>query len=227
MVKLLVTKELAVTEILQLSESFPDIHCDSVPFISIKLLRPDYPSLYPYKVFTSQNAVKSISTNITVMNEVVHSRCIAVGNKTAEALDHIGCRDVLVPSLQSSKGVIELLKSYPKINGISYFCGKQRMPYIEAFLKDHDYSFNLVEVYETIDVKVDLDIQQYDALVFASPSAVQSFFAQYDVSHPCFAIGPSTANELKHYTREVLVSSTPSLYELFHTVSDFYRENEI
>ncbi|QZE13918.1 uroporphyrinogen-III synthase [Halosquirtibacter laminarini] len=205
-----------------IEQKHPNIKIDIVPFIKTIGVPFSEPLWYPYVVFTSQNAFKYLLSNEDCLGILKSRGCIAVGDKTLQLLkkSHV---NVIAPSKQNSEGIIELINQHTDIRGITYFCGKRRHPLLESYLKSKHIRYEAIEVYDTIDCEVEIDVINYDIVLFASPSAVDSFFSQYDnIDCDCYAIGPTTAAALYKFTDRVKVANEPSIESMIDLIIENY-----
>ena len=91
----------------------------------------------------------------------------------------------------------------------------------EAGIKVHE-----VVVYETIETPIVATVD-FDAILFFSPSAVQSFFSvnQIKKTTVCFAIGRTTASSIADFTdNKIVVSESPGQEMILASVN-FYFQN--
>ena len=106
-----------------------------------------------------------------------------------------------------------------------FFCGNKRMDDLPGILKTNRVRVNEVIVYETIERPEKLN-SEWDAILFFSPSAVKSFFLMNAIEEKtlCFAIGETTANNIKRYTKnKILFSDFPSQEKMLMTMINYYK----
>ncbi len=172
-------------------------------------------------IFTSQNAVKSISNQIDSFLNVKEKMVLAVGDKTAEALQKIGIQ-AIIPTQHNSQALIELLETQTSTSYI-HFSGNLRQSNISDFMKEKEFDFQEIECYNTNLTQPDLDISKFDAVCFCSPSSVVSFFSKYKIgeSIPCIAIGSTTAVKLIDYSEHVVMSEYTNVYSLLEMCHNY------
>ena len=98
-----------------------------------------------------------------------------------------------------------------------FFCGDQRRNDLPEILSKNDIEVQEIVVYETIPVSKKIE-EHYHGIMFFSPSAVNSFFLNNKLpsSTILFAIGNTTAEELKkHSTNTIITSDDPGKVDLF------------
>ncbi len=183
---------------------------DQIPFIETKKVSIDYELDidvgYPV-IITSRNAIWAVEEL-----KLVNNSLFVVGNSTAKKLEEKGYNIEAVAS-----DALELTNHLPEMDAY-YLCGNLRQDIISDFYKKKAFDVTEVEVYETelTPHKVKND---YDALVFLSPSAVRSYFELNSVTDntEVFAIGNTTTLEISHFTDKNVVepseANLPSLIE--------------
>jgi len=172
-------------------------------------------------IFTSQNAVKSISKVLHLIPEYQTKHCYAVGEKTAQELNKTGI-NACIPKQHNSLGLVNLLESNQPKSCI-YFSGGFRQNTILNFFQDHKISCKEIECYQTHLVQPDLNIEEYDAVCFCSPSAAISFFKKYKLNKtvPCIAIGNTTAVKLLDFSDHVVMSENTNVYSMLEICHNY------
>jgi uroporphyrinogen-III synthase len=113
------------------------------------------------------------------------------------------------------------------VKEIVFFCGNKRRDELPTILREHNIAVHEVIVYETVEVP-SVATNDIDAVLFFSPSAVNSFFSvnQLEKQTVCFAIGTTTADSIADYTdNKVIISEAPS-QEMMLASLRFYFENK-
>lgn len=168
---------------------------ESEPFITFEYLMPALwrSRLSPKAkawVFTSKRAVKAVSPVISELPLPQH--IFAVGAKTAERLEEIGLK-VSVPLEYNALGLANMMQEL-NLNEVIHFCGNLKAVNLGKLLGEK-VNLTSVEVYQTKLTGHKMgDLDDFDAVVFMSPSAVESFSRQNSVSKKMrvFCIGPTT-----------------------------------
>jgi uroporphyrinogen-III synthase len=93
-------------------------------------------------------------------------------------------------------------------------------------LSEAGFDFAEKIVYETIPLYPEWNTPT-DAIVFFSPSGVESFMKNNSVKNErLFAIGETTANYLKSFTdNEIIKSEQETLEDLLQVIKDTYRND--
>ncbi len=176
---------------------------------------------YPNWIFTSQNAVRSLQANKEQIQIDKMENCFAVGQKTADQLSEMGISS-LVPSRHNSEALSELLKGYSETPFL-YFTGNLRQKTLINFFEENESTYKELKIYDTHLIQPDIALEDYDAICFCSPSAVHSFFKNYQLENnqPCFAIGTTTAVALVDYSDYVMMSDQTNVFSLIQTCNEY------
>jgi len=107
-------------------------------------------------------------------------------------------RKVFFDKTSSLNGLKDLLKKHRKTDKFLFPCAADRKDNVEQYLVEENFNFSPAVMFETVPDKLsDIDISQYDMLVFFSPMGIKSLgenfpdFQQSDVVIGAF--GPVTA----------------------------------
>lgn len=168
---------------------------ESEPFITFEYLMPalwrsEVPENADAWIFTSKKAVKAVSPVILDLELPRH--IFAVGAKTGEKLQELGLK-VSIPEEYNAKSLAAMMRQL-EFQNVVYFCGNLKAANWNRLLGD-DVNLSSIEVYNTklTSHKMD-DLNDFDGIVFMSPSAVDSFSRQNTISDDMqvFCIGPTT-----------------------------------
>lgn len=113
-----------------------------------------------------------------------------------------------------------------ELKEVVFFCGNLRRPELPRMLGEAGIMVHEVEVYETFGTPRPVT-QDYEAVLFFSPSAVDSFFLSNkpDPAVVCFALGNTTAQVLSGYTKnKVVISTGTSQEEMMDTVYSYFKK---
>ena len=163
-------------------------------------------------IFSSQNAVNSFFSQH--QNETPRN-CICVGEKTTELLEKK--KQNVINFFINSKDMVKFLERNLLGNKFIFFTGNQRMNNIENFFDKQNNNFRVVEVYKSYcNSKY---FKDFDIALFFSPSGVRCFAKSNSFENiNCFAIGESTGNELKNYTKNIHIAKKPTISNLIEKV---------
>ena len=90
---------------------------------------------------------------------------------------------------------------------VLFICGKQRRKELPKLLNIANIKITEAVVYRTEILKKELNLQSVDGLAFMSPSSVKGMSENGGFNGlPCFAIGTTTAQTLKVYGQQPIIS---------------------
>lgn len=185
--KVLITRELEEGKIL--AEKVKKIGLEPVLFPVIKTVPIPFNffdvSRYDVFIFPSKNAVKYFLENVP--GDLLKGKMvIAVGEKTKKALEKKGIKDIKIPRVYSSEGVLEFIKG-----NISFFSdkriliprAKKGIDTLPEALKDQVKEITVLPVYETVlnipqnkeKIKELFEKNEIKFCIFTSPSTVENF----------------------------------------------------
>lgn len=114
-----------------------------------------------------------------------------------------------------------------EIRSVTHICGNLRRNELREKLNNSGIEVQEIIAYSTISTPVIID-QNYDAIFFFSPSAVDSFLSLNGLrSVPCFCIGKTTSKYAagKGY-QEIFAPESPSEEALIECIFDHYLKND-
>lgn len=219
MISILSTKCLTSTEKRMFSEN--DFHLTEIDLITIRFKDFTLNSVGNLLLFTSKNAVKSV-LNHSKSDSLKNIPCICVGEKTAELLTKSGWEVIHFEEYASA------LSTYVEQNhfqsNITFFSGNLRKDTIVNSLKINKIQFTEIQVYETLLSPQRIEKPQ-KAILFFSPSGVQSYVKMNNFEEEiCFCIGKTTADEVKKYTNNVIISDKTTTESLIEKCISFFRK---
>lgn len=172
-------------------------------------------------IITSQNGAKAFIRKSqkfpSPSGERLGVRCFAVGEKTTALLEKNGYK--VTHTTQNGTALAHLIVKSHKKESFTYLCAKQRRDELPTILKEAGILCNEVVVYETHINKRTFN-QTFDAVLFYSPSGVESYFNTNFGKPPlleeragvrCFCIGETTAAAARVYTNQVIVSNATTI----------------
>jgi uroporphyrinogen-III synthase len=208
-----------------------DIIFDQLPFIEM-IPRDDSALIstvnalaaqHVMAIFTSRIAVNAVTAMLASTPPSWKIACMG-GATRKLAADFFGGEAVVITSA-SAKELGEKLAATPEQQQIVFFAGNRRLEELPSQLKDSGRNHTEVIVYDTIETPVQVD-DLYDAILFFSPSAAQSFFSLNKIPSQtvCFSIGETTAATVRRLTgNDVIVSPVHSPERMIETVRDYFR----
>ncbi len=154
-------------------------------------------------IFTSKTAVDLLLNAIPSFTQLSSCPCFAVGQKTKGCLNKWGFDNVAASKTETAEGLIASIEEHNLIHPkffwphsalsrrvIPDYCQKKMIPLIDLILYD-----TLPNIPDPIP-----DLQDFDEIIFTSPSSVEGFLSVYgSLPQTCqlTPIGPITADALR------------------------------
>ena len=197
--------------ILSTKKLLPENHSRLI-YNKLKVIEEDFISIIPipfsipafdfnqiqHIIITSQNSVDLVANHLLPYKGKL--QFYVVGKKTSSMLENLFSRESIFMVADYGSDLAERITGMSEIPSFTFFCGKQRRNDIPDTLTKHNVSYKEFQVYDTIPNPVEIN-EPYNAVLFFSPSAVESFVMKNDISQSSaiFAIGNTTANAIKKY----------------------------
>lgn len=173
-------------------------------------------------IFTSRNAIEVVANKL--YGQQPDWRIYSIGNTTKQLVKKYFGEEAIAGEADSAEELAEVIVKKDNSDELLFFCGDQRRDELPAILQNNDIRVNEIVVYRTIIIKNKIE-KAYRGILFFSPSAVQSFFSNNKISDQTilFAIGNTTANEIKKHTNnKIIISDKPGKENLVMKMIRFY-----
>ena len=180
-----------------------------------------------YAVLTSANAVDMLGQYMKQGDTyyVINWRIFCLSGKTKQAI--LNNRDIENNIVAEAANATELAEEIIKHGAqeVIFFCGNKRRDELPFKLKEAGVLVHEIVLYETVGIPTKIE-EDFEAVLFFSPSAVQSFFAvnHLDKETVCFSIGVTTQKSLKTFTQNrISTSLAPTQEDLLNEVIDYFE----
>jgi uroporphyrinogen-III synthase len=235
--KVLSTKKLDPSLIEQAKENGIDII--EQEFISIKPIwnQETFDRIIGFVNNNTQNIVVTSANAVDVLNSYMNF------NDTYLVADwNIFClsgktKSAILNALLLRKNIVDETSDATKlankiiakgVKEIIFFCSNKRREELPTALKKANIKVHEVVLYETAETPATVD-KDFDAVLFFSPSGVQSFFSANELNEEsiCFAIGRTTATSIATFTQNRIVKSpSPDPKKMVEEVIEFFKEEK-
>ena len=168
-------------------------------------------------IFTSQNAVNSVSKKISVIENDI----LCVGEKTAQSIRIAFKKEPLIIKNSSEELGNEItLRNY---ESITFFNGNLRRKEIPIIIRSKNIDLEEVMVYKT-NLTPHKIKTKFDGILFFSPSGVESFLKNNSFSEntTIFAIGSTTAQYIDKNNDQCIVSQNPTIESTIEAVNKYF-----
>jgi len=214
---------------------YKDADIDIIPFTRISNALPENTEKQVEEilattavvVFTSNNAVKSVSAYLK--NSEPNWTIFCIGNTTYDlAKKYFG--DSHIRQTASTAGALAE-KIIPEIYSqeVIFFCGNLRRNDLPDALRQKGIIVREITVYQTSLTPVTVE-REYDAVLFFSPSAAESFFTKniLPAKTVLFVMGHTTAVAIRKYsTNKIITGDEPDKNKLISKAVRFIYENSL
>lgn len=174
-------------------------------------------------IFTSMNAVEVVALQIKVKKPSWKIYCI--GTTTHQlVVEHFG-QDAVIGTANDAEALAKLIVQDQPKGKLIFFCGDQRRDDLPRLLQQNSLELKEIIVYHTTTIKHQIQ-KIYDGILFFSPSGVESFFSNNQLTEKTilFAIGNATAKEIKKYSNnQIVISDQPGKEKLASRMIDFFN----
>jgi len=178
-------------------------------------------------VFTSMNAADAIINTLSNSLIVPKWRIYCMGGTTRKNITTYFGANAIVAVGNNAFDLAEQIVNHEEAS-VAFFCGNIRRNELPLTLKQNNISFIEKVVYKTIVTPQKIN-ETIDAILFFSPSAVESFFSINKVhfSTVLFAVGSTTANTIAQYsTNTIVVSDKPEKDYLVQKAIAFFKNKQ-
>jgi uroporphyrinogen-III synthase len=208
-----------------------NIYITTLPFIEIKsatsvsfISQVSQLSLQKINVaFTSVNAVESVAQHI---NENPEWKIFCIGGITKDAVcKHFG-EALVVASAKNASMLSRKIIDRRDIKEVIFFCGDQRLDDLPETLRINNIRVQEVIAYYASQTPHNVQ-EDYDGIMFFSPSAVHSFFSVNTIrtNVVLFSIGKTTTATIQTYCiNKVITSEWPGQENLLEKIFEYYKK---
>ena len=179
-------------------------------------------------VFTSSNAVKALELILKQAHEKLNDKNIfCLSGRTKEAVQKTFPNNQIHAEARNAEELAHVVVA-ETVKEVIFICGNKRRDTLPEILNAAGIHCTDIVVYDTEEAPKKMD-EDFDAVLFFSPSAVNSFFRYNQVADAtvCFAIGETTAASLKEKNIENIITSPyPQEDQLFETLINYFKIQE-
>ena len=221
----------AIGEELLNNSNSSGVHIDVVPLINIhsvtdatSILNAGIPDAYV--VFTSANAVNTVAT--VFHGTPLPFNIFCIGHATLKAVLHYAPNARIMATAPNALELAHHIISNKNISEVVFFCGDIRRDDLPQALQIAGVHVKEVVVYHTLHQQTPIT-KPYDAILFFSPSAVESFFSVNNAGSKTvfFAIGNTTAAAISNHTANtVVIGAKPDKEELLLLAITYFHQNK-
>jgi len=179
-------------------------------------------------LFSSENAVKWLKWGLDKFGFKlpVGLNAVCVGKKTSDtAAEWLSVEPIHFE--KNSEALLKKLKEhFPVGNSFSFFCGNKRLDTLPHGLREAGFAVGEYLVYKT-ELTPHKTIREYEAVLFFSPSAVESYFMVnfWDRKMVAVSIGRTTFEALKKAgVQTILLADEPNESAMLAKLHEYLKE---
>ncbi|MCL5126802.1 hydroxymethylbilane synthase [Algibacter sp. L4_22] len=169
-------------------------------------------------IITSKNAVESLTTNYSAL-ELQFKNIYCVGRRTKRLVENrIG---KVTHSENNAKKLADYLVEYMTGAEVTYFCSDIRLDALPTILSENNIKVTEIEAYQTKYDGVRVN-DSVEAVMFYSPSTVESFTQKNKKQVIAFCIGETTAAEARKHFEDIRVAKVPTVESVIELINEYY-----
>ena len=175
-------------------------------------------------VFTSANAIEGFLKNSDGQSESgLQKRIFCLQGKTLTAARLIP-NSFIGGTAKNAISLAQLIITIPDVEEVSFICGNIRRDELPEILQYEYIDVEEIEIYKTKDTGQLIE-QDYKAVIFFSPSAVEAFFKTNKLPHntPCFCLGNTSASTARLHTDNIVIAEAPSQQSILESITEYYN----
>ena len=172
-------------------------------------------------IFTSSNAVAAVGKTVSPRT---NWNIFCIEPATKKWVENIFMNSCVAGAAKDAAELSEKIINDKSVKEVVFFCGNQRRDLLPLELKKNGIHVEELMVYNTVE-NPQAVTKKYDGILFFSPSAVRSFFEENKINSETilFAIGKTTAEELKNYSNNTtVISEIPDTQKLIADVIKYF-----
>ena len=174
-------------------------------------------------VFTSVNAVTAVAAVIPTLSALPW-KIYCIGHATLASVTALFGKQLFAGTADDAHTLATIIAAQKLATEIIFFCGTSRRNELVETLTKNNIIVQEVHVYQTEIIPAFVD-EDFDAILFFSPSAVRSFFEQNKPPKKAtlFAIGNTTAAEIERHANNTLITAkTPDAIKLIKLAIEYF-----
>jgi uroporphyrinogen-III synthase len=178
-------------------------------------------------VFTSNNAIKSITGYLGDSHPDWKIYCI--GNTTYSLAKKYFGSDRITQTASTAAELAEKIIADLQVEEVTFFCGTLRRNDLPDAVRQRGVAIREITVYQTTLSPTALE-KEYDAVLFFSPSAAESFFSKNNLPSKTvlFVIGNTTAESIRKYSaNKIITGDEPDKNKLLSKAIRFFTANTL
>ena len=178
------------------------------------------------RIFTSKNAVRSLKKLIKETPlEIPPKKTFTVGIKATEMLAELGIKS----NVRADNAIIlaQIIARNADVREVDFFCGDKALDDLPEYLESKNVKVNKEIVYHTELSHEQVNTENFQGIIFLSPTAAFSFFKKnkIDPKIPAFCIGATTAEAVRlRCENPRICADDPSIAGVVSKIINHFRD---
>ena len=177
--------------------------------------------------FTSPVAVKYFFENKNAIAFATGKQIFAIQGKTREELLVKGFKADIIAASANELAVAVIKSGTSK--DVLHICGNLRLPVLEEELYKGGVQYTDLMVYQTGTKAKKIAVNSFDAIMFYSPSGVESFLTRNELNDNmvCCCIGNTTAQALKEKKNSatIILAEQPTPQSMLFELANYFQDH--
>lgn len=203
-------------------DEIPFIRIDPISDASLRKQLAGYSSKNITAVFTSSNAVQEVASFVSLPTSWT---IYCIGKATQQSVIAFFSADRIQGTAMNARDLSKIIIK-EAVQNIVFFCGDRRRDELPVALRKAGIEVEEVVVYKTM-LTPSTVAKKYDAILFFSPTAVESFFSMNVVTEDTliFAVGETTAASARLRTEaKIIIAHNPGSEEMIQLLIEHFKE---
>ncbi|UYW00927.1 uroporphyrinogen-III synthase [Flavobacterium agricola] len=190
-------------------------------FIQIQTLPFSLQTTPNLLLFTSQNAVQSVTAN-TNFNQLKDIPAICVGSVTRKMLESLGF--TVLETKEYASELAPIIQQKYTNKHIAFFAGNLRRDVLPNAMQQANIKYDEYLVYQNSESSFKITTA-HQAVLFYSPSGVNSYLKQNTITNQtCFCIGTTTADALQGITNNIVIAQHQTIDAVVLQCINYYKK---
>lgn len=178
-------------------------------------------------LFTSKHAVEIVAKHY--LSQLPSSwKIFCLSGATKRTVISYFKENKIRATADNAQALSEIILQQKDLEEVIFFCGNKRRDTLPQVFHKNNIALKEFIVYETVLTPHKIQ-EDYNGVLFFSPSAVESFFSVNKISSEttCFAIGETTAHAISRFCEnKIRISKKPDAEIMLETVIYFFKNDQ-
>lgn len=179
------------------------------------------------RIFTSKNSVRSLKDLQEKQNLTLdQKKTFTVGVRATEMLEDLGIKTNAKAG--NAISLAQIIARNKDVKSVDFFCGNKSLDDLPEYLESKGIIVHKEIVYNTELEHHIVETNNFDAVIFLSPTAVYSFFKKNKLKPevPTFCIGATTSEAIHFRCNNLRIEADePSIQSVVKKVIEYFKND--